>query len=86
VLFNQYNTPVHKSIKTTATLHELGYELHPHPPYSPHLAPSDFSLFANFKRMLAAKKFLAKITAIIVVSPSKAQIRLIAGIYNSSIE
>jgi [histone H3]-lysine36 N-dimethyltransferase SETMAR len=57
VLFNQYNTPVHKSIKTTAKLHELGYELHPHPPYSPHLAPSDFSLFADFKRMLAAKKF-----------------------------
>jgi [histone H3]-lysine36 N-dimethyltransferase SETMAR len=29
----------------------------PHPPYSPDLAPSDLSLFADLKRMLAAKKF-----------------------------
>jgi hypothetical protein len=27
VLFHQDNAPVHKSIKTTAKLHELGYEL-----------------------------------------------------------
>jgi [histone H3]-lysine36 N-dimethyltransferase SETMAR len=40
-----------------AKLHELGYELRPHPPYSPDLAPSDFFLFAELKRMLAGKKF-----------------------------
>jgi transposase len=39
VLFHQDNAPVHNSIKTTAKLHELGYELLPHPPYSPGLAP-----------------------------------------------
>jgi [histone H3]-lysine36 N-dimethyltransferase SETMAR len=50
-------TPVHKSVKTTAKLHELGYELLPYPPYSPDLAPSDFFLFADLKRMLAGKKF-----------------------------
>ncbi|XP_025162257.1 histone-lysine N-methyltransferase SETMAR-like [Harpegnathos saltator] len=33
------------------------YELLPHPPYSPDLAPSDFFLFADLKRMLAGKKF-----------------------------
>jgi hypothetical protein len=34
------NAPVHKSIKTMAKLHELGYELLPHPPYFPDLALS----------------------------------------------
>jgi hypothetical protein len=51
LLFHQENAPVHKSIKTTAKSHELGYELLPHPPYSPDLATSDFSLFANLKKI-----------------------------------
>jgi [histone H3]-lysine36 N-dimethyltransferase SETMAR len=49
VLFHQDNALCHKSIKTMAKLHELGYELLPHPPYSPDLAPSDFFLFADLK-------------------------------------
>jgi [histone H3]-lysine36 N-dimethyltransferase SETMAR len=57
VLFSQDNASVHKSTKTTAKLHELGYELLPHSPYSPDLAPSDFFMFADLKRMLAGKKF-----------------------------
>lgn len=57
VLFHQDNAPCHKSMKTMAKLHELGYELLPHPPYTPDLAPSDFFLFADLKRMLAGKKF-----------------------------
>ncbi|VDM13837.1 unnamed protein product [Wuchereria bancrofti] len=40
-----------------AKLHELGYELLPHPLYSPDLTPSDYFLFADLKRMLAGKKF-----------------------------
>jgi [histone H3]-lysine36 N-dimethyltransferase SETMAR len=58
-LFHQdNNAPVHKSIKTTAKLHELDYELHPHPPYSPDLSPSDFFLFAETsKECLPGKKF-----------------------------
>jgi [histone H3]-lysine36 N-dimethyltransferase SETMAR len=48
---------VHNQIKTTAKLHELRWELLPHSPYSPDLAPSDFFLFADLKRMLAGKKF-----------------------------
>jgi [histone H3]-lysine36 N-dimethyltransferase SETMAR len=38
-------------------VYELGYELVPHPPYSPDLDPSDFFLFADLKRMLVGKKF-----------------------------
>jgi [histone H3]-lysine36 N-dimethyltransferase SETMAR len=57
VRFHQDNALCHKSIKTTAKLHELGYDLLPHPPYSPDLAPSDLILFADLKRMLAGKKF-----------------------------
>lgn len=57
VLFHQDNAPCHKSIVTMAKLHELGFELLPHPPYSPDLAPSDYYLFADLKKMLAGKRF-----------------------------
>lgn len=57
VLFHQDNAPCHKSIATMAKMHELGFELLPHPPYSPDLAPSDFYLFADLKKMLAGKKY-----------------------------
>jgi [histone H3]-lysine36 N-dimethyltransferase SETMAR len=57
VLFHQDNALFHKSIKTTAKLYELGYEFLPNPPYSPDLAPRNFILFADLKKMLAGKKF-----------------------------
>jgi len=38
-----------------AKLVELGYELLPHPPYSPD--PCDFCLFSNLKKSLAGQKF-----------------------------
>lgn len=56
-LFHQDNAPCHKSLKTMAKMHELGFELLPHPPYSPDLAPSDYWLFADLKRMLQGKRF-----------------------------
>lgn len=37
-------------------MYELGFELLPHPPYSPDLAPSDFFLFSDLKRMLNGEK------------------------------
>ncbi|KAF7266367.1 hypothetical protein GWI33_020392 [Rhynchophorus ferrugineus] len=40
-----------------AKIHEMGFELLPHPPYSPDLAPSDCFLFSDLKKMLAGKKF-----------------------------
>ena len=57
VLFHQDNTPCHKSIVRMAKLYELHFELLLHPPYSPDLAPSDYRLFADLKRMLQGKRF-----------------------------
>ena len=57
VLFHQDNAPCHKSITTMAKLHELYFELLPHPPYSPDLTPSNYWLFADLKRMPQGKWF-----------------------------
>jgi histone-lysine N-methyltransferase SETMAR len=57
VFFHQDNAPCHKSIATMAKLHELHFELLPHTPYSPDLAPSDYYLLADLKRMLQGKRF-----------------------------
>ena len=59
VLFHQDDVSCHKPMQTMAKLHELGFELLLRPPYSPDLAPSDFFLFSDLKRMLAGKKFSA---------------------------
>ena len=34
-----------------------GYELIPHPAYSPDLAPSDFFLFSNLKKDMRGRRF-----------------------------
>ena len=57
VLFHQDNAPCHKSLATMAKLNELSFKLLPHPPYSPDLAPSDYYLFADLKKMLQGKRF-----------------------------
>ena len=57
MLFHQDNAPCHKSIAIMAKLHKLHFELLPHPPYSPDLAPSDYYLLADLKRMLRGKRF-----------------------------
>ena len=46
-----------RRVKTMAKLSELGYELLPHPLYSPDLAPSDYWLFADLKKILQGKRF-----------------------------
>ena len=56
VLFHQ-DAPCHKSITTMPKLYELHFELLLHPPYSPDLAPSDYWLFVDHKRMLQGKRF-----------------------------
>ena len=38
-------------------LNELSFELLPHAPYLPDLAPSDYYLFADLKKMLQGKRF-----------------------------
>ena len=57
VVFLQDNAPCLKSIATMENLHKLHFELLSHPTYSPDLAPSDYYLFANLKRMLQGKGF-----------------------------
>ena len=57
VLFYQDNALCHKSLDTMAKLNELSFELLPHRPYSPDLAPSDYYLFVDLKKMLQGKRF-----------------------------
>ena len=49
ILFHQDNAPYHKSMKTMVKMNELHFELLPHPPYSPDLAPSDYCLFLDLQ-------------------------------------
>ena len=56
-LFQQDTALVHKSMKTMVKLNDLRFELLPHTPYSPNLAPSDFYPFADLKKMLQGKRF-----------------------------
>ena len=57
VLFHHDNAPAHTSSIATAKLFDLRYEILPHPPYSPDLAPSDYFLFLNMKIWLVGKRF-----------------------------
>lgn len=57
ILFHQDNAPCHKSFKTMEKICELGFELLPHPPYSPDLAPSDYWLFSDLKKTLRGKRY-----------------------------
>ena len=40
-----------------STVHDCGFELIDHPPYSPDLAPSKYFLFPNLKKHLAGKRY-----------------------------
>ncbi|CAI5761921.1 Hypothetical predicted protein [Podarcis lilfordi] len=51
------NTPVHNSHVAQTEAWSYGYEILPHPPYSPDLAPSDFHLFPTMKLFLKGKLF-----------------------------
>ena len=44
-------------MKTMIKLNELSFDLFPHPPYSPDLAPSDYWLFIDLKKILQGKRF-----------------------------
>ena len=57
VLFNQDNAPCHKSMKKMVKLNKLSLELLPRQPYSQDLAPSDYRLFADLKKMPQEKRF-----------------------------
>jgi histone-lysine N-methyltransferase SETMAR len=42
---------------TVKTIQKLNFELLPHPPYSPNLAPSDYHLFDSLKKALRGRRF-----------------------------
>lgn len=57
VIFQHDNAPPHKAKKTKAAIAEFGWELLPHPPYSPDVAPADYHVFRKLKRELSGRNF-----------------------------
>ena len=57
VLLLHDNAAPHKARVSQAAIRECNFEQIPHPPYSPHMAPSDFYLFPNLKKHLRGKRF-----------------------------
>ena len=49
VLLLQDNAPAHKSLVAMTAATECGFEVLPHPPYSPDMASSDFYMFPKLK-------------------------------------
>ena len=57
VLLQQDNARVHTCKVAMDAVERNGYELIPHPAYSPDLAPSDFFLFPNLKKDICGLHF-----------------------------
>ena len=57
VLLQQDNTRVHTCKVAIDAIERNGYELIPHPAYSPDLAPSDFFLIPNLKKDIRGLHF-----------------------------
>ncbi|KAK3101641.1 hypothetical protein FSP39_005107 [Pinctada imbricata] len=55
--FHQDSAPVHKSVTAVAAIHDCGFNLIEHQPYSPDLAPSDFHLFPKVKEAISGTHF-----------------------------
>ncbi|WP_370716210.1 hypothetical protein [Sphingomonas sp. IW22] len=61
VLLQHDNAPAHTSRKVQQKLQELsGFEVLPHPAYSPDLAPSDFHLFRSLAHFLQGRCFTSE--------------------------
>ena len=57
VLLQQDNARVHTCKVAMAAVERNGYELIPHPAYSPDLTPSDFFLFPNLRKDIRGLNF-----------------------------
>lgn len=50
IIFHQNNAWLHTSVIAVVNIHELPFDLLPHPPYSPGLVPSDYHQFLRPNR------------------------------------
>ena len=57
ILLQQDNARVHTCKIAMDDVERNGYELIPHPAYSPDLAPSDYFLFPNLKKDIRGRHF-----------------------------
>ncbi|XP_043498446.1 histone-lysine N-methyltransferase SETMAR-like [Polistes fuscatus] len=57
VILQNDNARPHCARRTLEKINELGWEVLPHPPYSPDVAPSDFHLFRALQHFLSGKTF-----------------------------
>ena len=57
ILLQQDNVGVHTCKIAMNAVEQNGYQLIPHPAYSPDLAPSDFFLFPNLKKDICGRHF-----------------------------
>ena len=57
ILLQQVNARVHTCKIAMDAVERNGYELIPHPAYSPDLAPSDYFLFPNLKKDIHGRHF-----------------------------
>jgi hypothetical protein len=55
--FFSMTTPDHTANMMKAAIQELDWEIFPHPPYSPDLAPSDYHLFRSLSNNLRGISF-----------------------------
>ena len=53
----QNNAPAHTSEVVMAFTTGCGFDVFPHPPYTPDLAPSDFYLFTKLKTYIRSRNF-----------------------------
>jgi len=67
IIFHQDNATAHQSVLAMGKLRDLHCELLEHPPNSPSLAPSEFSLFPKLKLFLAGQCFSSNQEAIAAV-------------------
>ena len=57
VILQMDNARPHVAKLTRSKIHDLGWEILPHPPYSPDLAPSDYYLFRTLNNEIGGQQF-----------------------------